>query len=202
MLLTDADFKKIKRLKKRQEDERLMKQANGPKNEQLAVHMPGFNFMEKRNELKMMTNAMRKKMDQEEEEGLEEGDEEGDEEGEEGDEEGMDEEDMGDEEGEEEGEYMDEEGEEEDDGEEEGGMEEEELDLYRKPSGNNKKKAPNTKNSKKFKEDEVKEAEPQEDEINSSFFDESDEENDPRAGFLSSNAIFDPEVSKKRATRD
>ena len=52
MLLTDADFRKIKRLKKRQEEERMMKQMNGSANEQLAVHMPEFNFMEKRNELK------------------------------------------------------------------------------------------------------------------------------------------------------
>lgn len=205
-LLTDEDFRKIRKLKKRAAEEKSLAHQNkslGP-----SIHMPSFNFLEEREKLKKMTNEMNKNEDSDE--GMEEADDEGeiiegsDFEGEEGleeDGEGMDEEDIGDEEdgemmfeedadGDEEGDEEDEEGEEED--------EEEESEVVVKGK---KIEKGNKKDRRKAKDDNEEIIE--EEEAGSSFFDdtESDEPfDDPRTSFLSSTAIYDPDKVKKRMT--
>lgn len=203
-----------------------MKAFHSRGNGDIAMHMPTFDFFEERNKLKEMTKQMNRQhmleeealsdenegMDEEEidgeHEGMEEGDEEEDFEGlEEGDEEMLEEGDM---EGEEEFD-----GEEEEDEEE--GMEEEDdkpskpVTKKQQPISKGKKieaAQKGSKNGKKhFREDEqedVRDDEASGDEVNSSFYDESESESeeDPRNSFLSSSAIFDPNISKKRLTRD
>ena len=206
-LLTDEDFKKIKRLKKRALEEKELaakKKGSGP-----SIHMPSFDFLEEREKLKKMTHEMNEKFDQEEddEDGAEEGDDEGEiiegsdfegeeefEGGEEGDEEAMDEEII------EEDEMMfedgDEEGDEEideDDGDEEGDEEMDDGDEV-VVKGKKIEKRPSEKKNKRDTEDH---------EVSSSFYDDSESEesfSDPRTSFLSTNAIFDPEKVKKRKT--
>lgn len=230
-LLTDDDFKKIRRLKKKAEEEKEMKKLQKNIGDGPSIHMPGFNFLEERQRLKEMSHRMKKKMEREELEGEEEGDseeedmdgeiiEEGDFDGEE--EEGMDEEDFeGDDEmvdeldGEviEEGEFDeddDEDGEEEDDEDGEEEEEEEEVDMYKKkPSVKAEpKKKKDVKDSKKKtvtkQPRKADDGEESNSEVNSSFYDESSSEErvDHRASFLSSSAIFDRNNLKKKWSRD
>ena len=56
-LLTDADFRVIRRLKKRALEARDAEDEE--QGEGLAMHMPNFDFMEERERLKRMTEAMR-----------------------------------------------------------------------------------------------------------------------------------------------
>ena len=199
-LLTDADFKKIRKLKKRAiEEKQLASEAreSGP-----SIHMPNFNFMEEREKLKKLTHEMNTRMDRDSDAGAEEADDEGDLEGEEedleeGGEEAMDEEiieeeDMEFEEGDEEGD--EEEGEE---GDEEGDEEELEEDSENEVVVKGKKieKRPIDKKKRKESVEEEKEEE--------SSSEESESEEpfaDPRTSFLSTVNIFDPDRVKKRAT--
>lgn len=196
-LLTDEDFKKIKKLKKRAAEEKLLAAKNdnaGP-----SIHMPSFDFMEERERLKKMANEMMEH-DSANDDGVEEADDEGDiveedefegmdEEGDEEDMEGMDEEEN---EGSDNIEF--EEGEEEDGEDGEDGEEEEDNDDEEDTNVVVKGKKIEVK-AKKNKRD------LEEPEVNSSFYDDSESEeelNDPRAGFLSVNSIYDPERVKKR----
>lgn len=184
-LLTDADFKKIKRLKKRALEEKQLAALHSTSKP--SIHMPDFDFTEERERLKKMAFDMNEKFENELD-GAEEADDEGEEEG---DEDQMMLED-GDEEG---GEEMDEdEGEEEDDGEEEGDEEdEEEEDTGVVVKGKKIEKKPVEKKKKKKDLEE-------EDNLNSSDFTDSEESEiaDPRTSFLSNVNIFDPEKLKKR----
>lgn len=198
-LLTDADFKKIKKLKKRAAEEKLLAAKNdnaGP-----SIHMPSFDFMEERERLKKMAQEMNER-DSDHEEAMEEADDEGDvleedefegmdeeggdgEEGDEEDLEGMDEEEL---EGSDNIEFED--GDEEEDGEEEEEEDDDEEDTNVVVKGK-KIEVKKKKNKRDLEEPEV----------NSSFYDDSESEeelNDPRAGFLSVNNIYDPERVKKR----
>jgi hypothetical protein len=228
-ILTDADFKKIKRMKKKLEEEK----AEKAKNENLgdyALHRPAFNFEDERRRLKSLEVSIQQKFDrkstrdpssrgapedeeEEEEEDMdleaaEEGDdemlefEEGELEGEEeeGDLEGEDEElDGEEEEGDEEGGF---------DGEEEdleeagsGGMEEEELEEPQPSSKKRQAAAPR----KAEKQPSLSEEGSNSDEVHSSYFDESESEEqpmDPRSTFLSASAIYDRDKIRRKLTRD
>lgn len=199
--LTDEDFRKIKKLKKRALEEKML--ASRQKDHGPSIHMPSFDFLEEREKLKKMTQDMMQGMDEEgdSEGGLEEADDEGEiiegsefegeEEMDEGDEEAMDEEGL------EEGDMMfeegDEEGDEEMDGLEEEEDEDEEGESEVVVKGKKIEQVSKKRNKRGAKEEE---------EANSSFYDSDSEDDesiaDPRTSFLSTNAIFDPERVKKR----
>jgi hypothetical protein len=202
-------------MKKKIEEER----AEKARNENLgdfAIHRPNFNFEDERKRLKKLAVNIQHKFDRkstkdpssrgapEEDddmdlEAAEEGDDEmvelGEEEMELMDEDELEgEEEEGDAEGEEEGE--EEEGLE--DGEEEA-MLEEALEQGEGP----KKKQAGPK--KVVNELELAQEEPNSDEVNSSFFEESDSEDepaDPRSSFLSASAIYDKDKIRRKLTRD
>lgn len=193
-LLTDADFKKIRKLKKRALEEKqlaLEEKEGGP-----SIHMPSFNFMEEREKLKKLTHEMNTRMDKEADyDGTEEADDEGEiiegsdfegdeEEFEEGDEEGMDEEEII-----EEGDMMFEDGEEEDGDEEEGDEEDSENEVVVKGKKIEKKPIDKKKRGEIVEEEEE----------SSSDLSESEEPfADPRTSFLSTSNIYDPDKNKRR----
>ncbi len=205
-------------MKKKIEEEK----AEKAKNENMgdySLHRPGFNFEEERRRLKKLELNIQQKFDRkstkdpssrgapEEDDQVEEdidleAAEEGDDEMLEFDEDEL--------EGDEEGEEEELDGEEEEgdfDGEEEelqageSGMEEEELD---EPNPNKKNGKPNAA-KKILDEINLSEAASNSDEVNSSFFDESESEEppaDPRSTFLSASAIFDKDKIRRKLTRD
>ena len=215
-ILTDADFKKIKRLKKRLEEEKAEKDRNENLGD-FALHRPSFNFEEERRRLKSLEKTIQQKFDrkstrdpssrgapeeEEEEEVMdleaaEEGDDEmlefGEEEMEELDEEELEGLEEGEDDIEGEEEEGDFEGEEEDlEAGESDGMEEEEL------------QAPKPAKQRQAAELEA-EASNNSDEVNSSFFDESESSEqpaDPRSSFLSASAIYDKDKIRRKLTRD
>ena len=222
-ILTDADFKKIKRLKKRLEEEKAEKDRNENLGD-FALHRPSFNFEEERRRLKSLEKTIQQKFDrkstrdpssrgapeeEEEEEVMdleaaEEGDDEMLEFGEEEMEE-LDEDDIEGEEGEddiegeeEEGDF---EGEEEDlEAGESDGMEEEELQAP-KPAKQRQAAGP----ARQLRNELEAEASNNSDEVNSSFFDESESSEqpaDPRSSFLSASAIYDKDKIRRKLTRD
>ena len=216
-LFTDQDFRRIKRLRKRAEEEKRL--AEESKKGYQPTPDRKFNFLEEREKLKRMTHEIdrkfERKLDDDDDEGDDEGEEEdGDEEGEEedenmefGDEEVMDEEEIedGDIEGEEE-EDGDEEGEGED-GEEEGEEEEGEMDEEVVEKGRKKPekvgKGRSRPNKNEFVADQ-NELDDDDDEINSSFFDESDsvDIDESRNTFLSASSIYNKDMIKRKTTRD
>lgn len=200
-LLTDADFRVIRRLKKRAVEARDAEDEE--QGEGLAMHMPNFDFMEERERLKRMTEAMREvelnyddgegededaddEMDGEEEEEL---DFEGGEIIEEDEFEGAEE--------------MLEDGEEEDDGDEEGAEEDDEEESEEGHQevvvkGKKIEQIPKAVTKKVIVKKEI--------EINSSFYDDSDSSQDInedyRNTFLSATSIYDPDKNKRRQTKD
>lgn len=207
-LLTDEDFKKIKRLKKKAQEERELAKMNA--NSGPSIHMPTFDFLEERERLKKMTNDMENEAFEDEcsHDGAEEGDDEMDMEGEEeiefedGDiveEEDMEEESGSgeiDEEGDEEMMEEELEGEEEFEGDEEDDLEEEDEEEETVVTKGKKIEKKAVKKGKKKPVDDF--------EVNSSFYDDSESEEleDPSRAFLSSTAIYNPEKVKKRKTLD
>lgn len=201
-LLTDKDFKAIRRLKKRAAEDR--EAQNEKPNAGPAMHMPNFDFMEERERLKKMTAELKRAENalDHEDYGMEEADDEleGDEEDMEGGEEMdledgefIDESDM--EEGDEEMLEEDLEGEEEMEEDEEDDEGSQEVVVQGKKIEQKPKKKETTAAKRK-----------QEVEINSSFYDDSDSSDahndDPRTTFLSANAIYDPDKIKRRQTKE
>ena len=205
-LLTDDDFKKIRKLKKRAIEEKLL--AKQTKSTGPSIHMPTFNFLEEREKLKKMSLEMGQNFRDDgsgveeaddEDEIIEESDFEGDEESGEGMEEEIDGEMMLEDDGEGEDEIM-EEGEEEDDieeeGEEEDDEEEDNVHVKGKKLEVNKKKSSMNKGEIREEEDDS-----EGEEEDSSYDDsESEEKPDPRNAFLATSSIFDPDKVKKRQT--
>lgn len=199
-ILTDDDFKMIKRLRRKQAEEKAAKNnphtGAGP-----AMHMPGFDFLKERANLKMLSMGMQKKFEEEhrreerltaggrsgmEEEDLDGEEESGDEEIEEGDDEfeGMDEEGL------EEGDEEEEDGDEED-GDEEG--DEEELEI-----GEDDGEIIEEADFEKMKSEDEDDS----DMVGSSFYEESDDEFEPSAGFLQASSILNRNTFKRKVTRD
>lgn len=205
-ILTDQDFKMIKHLRKKQAEEQAAK--NNPRTGAApAIHMPEFNFLEERSKLKSLTQKMQREfdedlrqelrgsrrgqMEEEDDDADEEGEEEDEEGGEEADEEmleGMDEEDLEELDGEEE------DGDDEDGDEEEDDGEEEELEI-----GEDEGEIIEEADFEKMKSDEE-----DSDMVGSSFYDESDSQEDfnPSAGFLQSSSILNRDTFKRKITKD